>query len=154
MLQDIGRRYVRVINTIHGRTGTLWEGRFKSTLVDSERYLLTCHRYIELNPVRAGLAADPSAYPWSSHLHYAAGKADELITEHRGFLALGAASAERRAAFRELFLNELEQTTLVHIRDAVNAGRPLGSPAPNRRRRSDMELADDYSPSATTTKLL
>jgi len=57
MLQDIGRRYVRVINTIHGRTGTLWEGRFKSSLVDTERYLLTCHRYIELNPVRAGLAA-------------------------------------------------------------------------------------------------
>jgi putative transposase len=154
MLQDIGRRYVRVINTIHGRTGTLWEGRFKSSLVDSERYLLTCHRYIELNPVRAGLATDPSAYPWSSHPHYAAGKADELITEHRGFLGLGATPAERQAAFRELFLDELEQTTLVHIREAVNAGRPLGSPAPSRRRRSAMELADDYSPSATTAKLL
>lgn len=154
MLQDIGRRYVRVFNTIHGRTGTLWEGRFKSSLVDSERYLLTCHRYIELNPVRAGLVTDPSAYPWSSHPYYAAGKADELITEHSGFLGLGATPAERRAAFRELFLNELEQTTLAHIREAVNAGRPLGSPAPSRRRRSGMELADDYSPSATTAKLL
>ena len=97
MLQDIGRRYVRVINTIHGRTGTLWEGRFKSSLVDTERYLLTCHRYIELNPVRAGLAAHPSAYPWSSHAHYAAGKSNNLITEHAAFRGLGATPAEPAA---------------------------------------------------------
>jgi putative transposase len=154
MLQDIGRRYVRVINNIHERTGTLWEGRFKSSLVDSERYLLTCHRYIELNPVRAGIAAHPSAYPWSSHTHYASGKDDELITEHREFLGLGATPEERRAAFRELFLDTLDETTLVHIREAVNAGRALGSPAPAKLRRTAMELADDYSPSSTTAKLL
>jgi putative transposase len=154
MLQDIGRRYVRVINNIHGRTGTLWEGRFKSSLVDTERYLLICHRYIELNPVRAGLATDPSAYPWSSHAHYASGKTDALITEHAGFQPLGATPAERRAAYRELFLHEVEETTLVHIRDAANANRPLSSPAPAKRRRSGLEMADDYSPSATHSKLL
>lgn len=74
MLQDVGRRYVRVINTLHNRTGTLWEGRFKSSLVDTETYLLSCHRYIELNPVRAGIVTHPAAYPWSSYQHYAAGK--------------------------------------------------------------------------------
>jgi putative transposase len=134
MLQDIGRRYVRVINTIHGRTGTLWEGRFKSSLVDSERYLLTCHRYIELNPVRAGLVTGPSAYPWSSHPHYAAGRLNDLITEHAAFHGLGATAAERQAAFRELFLNDLDPRTLARIREAVNAGCPLGSPPPRRGR--------------------
>ncbi|MGQ0545821.1 MAG: transposase [Betaproteobacteria bacterium] len=154
MLQDIGRRYVRVINAIHGRTGTLWEGRFKSSLVDTERYLLTCHRYIELNPVRAGLAAHPSAYPWSSHANYVSGKPNDLINEHAAYLGLGATPAERQAAFRELFLSELDEATLVHIREAVNAGRPLGSPAPRKRRRSGTLAADDCSGSAATAKLL
>lgn len=127
MLQDIGRRYVRVINTAHGRTGTLWEGRFKSSLVDTERYLLACHRYIELNPVRAGLVSHPGDYTWSSHLHYAAGRPDGLITVHPSFLSLGNTPAERQEAFRALFLEELDQKTLAEIRAAVNAGCALGS---------------------------
>ena len=154
LLQDIGRRYVRVINTIHGRTGTLWEGRFKSSLVDSERYLLTCHRYIELNPVRAGIAAHPSAYPWSSHAHYAAGRRDDLITEHAAFLALGATPAERRAAFRELFLEELDGKTLAQIREAVNAGCPLGSSPPRRRGRPAKPAASGDPQAAIPGKLL
>lgn len=127
MLQDIGRRYVRAFNTAHRRTGTLWEGRFKSSLVDTERYLLTCHRYIELNPVRAGLVPHPGDYPWSSHRHYAAARPDGLITEHPSFLSLGNGPVERQQAFRALFLHELDQKTLAEIREAVNAGCALGS---------------------------
>ena len=74
MLQHIGRRYVRVLNTVHGRTGALWEGRFKSSLIDTDNYLLTCYRYIDLNPVEAGMAPHPAAYPWSSYAHV--GEAD------------------------------------------------------------------------------
>lgn len=129
MLQDLGRRYVRVINTIHGRTGTLWEGRFKSSLVDSENYLLTCHRYIELNPLRAGLVSDPAAYPWSSHSHYAAGCANPLITEYSVYRSLGATDSERRAAFRSLFAVALDDDLLGHIRQAINSDSALGSEA-------------------------
>lgn len=127
MLQDLGRRYVRVINTIHGRTGTLWEGRFRSSLVDSENYLLTCHRYIELNPVRAGLVSDPAAYPWSSHAHYAADRVNGLITEHPVYLRLGETGFERRTAFRSLFAASLDDNLLVQIRHAVNTDSALGS---------------------------
>lgn len=127
MLQEMGRRYVRVINTVHQRTGTLWEGRFKSSLVDTERYLLACHRYIELNPVRAGLVSHPGDYPWSSHLHYAAGRPDGLITEPPSFLSLGSSAVERQEAFRALSFEQLDQKTLAEIRTAVNAGCALGS---------------------------
>ena len=70
MMQDVGRRYVRYFNQRQGRTGTLWEGRYKSTLIQAERYLLACMAYIDLNPVRAGIALAPGDYPWSSHGHY------------------------------------------------------------------------------------
>jgi putative transposase len=129
MLQDIGRRYVRVINTIHDRTGTLWEGRFKSSLVDTESYLMTCHRYIEMNPVRAGLASVPSAYAWSSHTHYARGRTNDFITEHALYSRLGANAAERQAAFRSMFEEELDASTLERIRYAANSGSALGSEA-------------------------
>lgn len=126
-LQDVGRRYVRVINTLHGRTGTLWGGRFKSSLVDTEAYLLTCHRYIELNPVRAGLVGDPEDYLWSSHGHYAGGGTNNLVTEHPVFLGLGATRTERQAAFRQLFRADLDDATIAKIREAANAGCALGS---------------------------
>src|SRR5438477_9617675 len=102
MMQDVGRRYVRVINTIHRRTGSLWEGRFKSSLIDSERYLVVCHRYIEMNPVRAGIVAHPSAYPWSSYGYYSGTRSDSLITEHLEFLRLGRNDQERRTLFKAL----------------------------------------------------
>jgi putative transposase len=127
ILQDVGRRYVRVINTLHSRTGTLWEGRFKSSLVESERYLLICHRYIELNPVRAGLVDHPAAYPWSSYAHNAAGKVDRLLTEHAMFHALGTDPISRHAAYRALFAEEIDEKTLAQIRQAVNVGCALGS---------------------------
>ena len=129
MMQDIGRRYVRVINTIHERTGSLWEGRFKSSLVDSETYLLTCHRYIECNPVRAGMVAQPAVYPWSSHAHYAGLRVDPLITEHDQFLALGRDAEDRRSAFHSLFSTALADDVLATIRTAANTDSALGSEA-------------------------
>jgi putative transposase len=100
MMQDLGGRYVRVINRIHARTGTLWEARFRSSLIDSENYLLACQRYIELNPVRAGLAAHPGAYPSSSHSHYARGTLNRLIRENPVFRTLVTvrSSAARRTS--------------------------------------------------------
>jgi len=168
MLQEMGRRYVRVFNTVHGRTGTLWEGRFKSSLVDTEAYLLACHRYIELNPVRAGLAVHPEAYPWSSHAHYAIGNVSDLITEHALFLALGTNRAERQAAFRALFQDEMDQRTLAQIREAVNAGCALGSETfleamqaklgrpvhPPKRGRPAKSSEEDRPPAAISGKLL
>ncbi len=129
MLQDVGRTYVRVINTIHGRTGTLWEGRYKSSLVDTETYFLACHRYIELNPVRAGIVAQPGEYLWSSHTHYASGKPNSLITEHSLYLCLGVSKADRQTAYQSLFLDPLKAETLANIRTSTNAGSALGSEA-------------------------
>jgi putative transposase len=128
-LQDLGRRYVRVINSVHGRTGTLWEGRFKSSLVDSENYLLTCHRYIELNPVRAGLVSDPADYPWSSHAHYTASRVNSLITEHPIHARLGTTAQERQEAFRSLFSVSMDESVVAQIRNAINTDSALGSEA-------------------------
>lgn len=127
LMQWIGRRYVRSFNDRHERSGTLWEGRFRSALVDSERYFLVCQQYIELNPVRAGMVRDPQDYRWSSHRHYAAGVADALITEHECYLALGKTSLERRLAYRLLCTESLNQESLEIIRSATNRGWPLGS---------------------------
>lgn len=142
-LQDLGRRYVRVINTIHERTGTLWEGRYKSSLVCDERHMLICHRYIELNPVRAGIVDDPGSYPWSSYAHYALGRHDHLITEHPTYLGLGATLAERRDAFRFMFRGEIDESSLRNIRDATNAGVALGAEVRKRGRPRKDTSADD-----------
>src|SRR5207249_3259001 len=127
MLQDIGRRYVRVINTIHGRTGSLWEGRFKSSLIDSERYLLTCHRYIEQNPVRARMVKHAGAYAWSSNAHYTGNRAQSLISEYPQYRALGASTAERQTTFRTLCGAPLNQDVVDAIRTAANTDSALGS---------------------------
>ena len=126
-MQDVGRKYVRLFNETHERTGTLWEGRYKSSLVDTERYLLTCHRYIELNPVRARLADSPVHYRWSSHRHYALGARDPLITRHAIFDRLADDELERRNGFLALFREELDDATIERIRHTANRGWPLGS---------------------------
>jgi putative transposase len=126
-MQDVGRRYVRLFNEAHERTGTLWEGRYKSSLVDTERYLLTCHRYIELNPVRARLVASPLHYRWSSHQHYALGARDPLITHHAIFDRLADDEAERRNGFLALFQEELDSATVERIRRTAKQGWALGS---------------------------
>lgn len=127
MMQALGRRYVRFFNDRHGRSGTLWEGRFRSTMVDSERYFLTCSRYIETNPVRAGLVFAPETYRWSSFRSNALGEADPIVTRHRLFTALGTSPEQRRSAYRALFDEALDASVIEAIRHASHAGTVLGS---------------------------
>jgi len=101
-MQSAGRRYVRYFNDRHGRSGTLWEGRYKSTLIQPERYLLRCMAYIDLNPVRDGLVAEAGEHPWSSHAHYAGLRHDRGLTPHPLYWALGNTPFEREAAYAEL----------------------------------------------------
>ena len=102
MMQAVGRRYVRYFNDRQGRTGTLWEGRYRSTVIDTDRYLLACMAYIDLNPVRAGLVREAAAYPWSSHAHYVGQRADRLVTPHALFWTLGNTPFSREAAYAAL----------------------------------------------------
>jgi len=127
-MQSLGQRYVGFVNSEHSRSGTLWEGRYKSGLVDSDRYLLTCYRYIELNPVRAGLAAAPGDYRWSSFAHNAYGTQDSLITPHEIYSALGCSDAERRSAYLRLFPPSIPAEEINAIRNHVNQGKALGTP--------------------------
>lgn len=127
LMQHLGRRYVRTFNETHGRTGTLWEGRFRSSVIDGERYFLTCLRYIEHNPVRAGMVRDALDYPWSSYRHHSTGPKNSLITEHECFLRLGTTDAERRAAYLELCGTGLAGPEMETIRRCTNKGLPLGS---------------------------
>jgi putative transposase len=126
MMQAIGRVYVRYVNARYQRTGTLWEGRYRSSLVDSDRYLLACFRYIELNPVRAGIVKHPIRYHWSSYGHNAHGKPDSLITHHAIYQALASSETGRQAAYRALFETRLDSGTLDQIRGATNRGTMLG----------------------------
>lgn len=125
-LQMLGRYYVQYFNYCYQRTGTLWEGRYKATLIDSESYLLTCMRYIELNPVRAGMVADPADYPWSSYGFNASGQADDLVTQHFVFQRLGNNESERQAAYRALFKQAISETQMSEIREATNKAWALG----------------------------
>ena len=102
MMQAIGRSYVRYFNDRQGRTGTLWEGRYRSTLIQTERYLLACMVYIDLNPVRAGMVPEAKAYPWSSHGHYIGLQTSRLITPHALFWAMGNTPFAREAAYEQL----------------------------------------------------
>lgn len=102
MMQSVGRRYVRQFNDAQHRTGTLWEGRYKSTLIQTDRYLLSCMAYIDLNPVRAGLVAHAADYPWSSYGHYAGVRADKLVTPHPFYWELGNTPFAREAAYADL----------------------------------------------------
>jgi len=126
MMQALGRRYVYYINHEHQRTGTLWEGRFKAALIDTEAYLLTCMRYIELNPVRAAMVEHPGEYHWSSYAANAQGRSDALITSHTLYLALDASPALRQQAYRELFRHHLGADDLHDIRESLNHELVLG----------------------------
>jgi putative transposase len=126
MMQAVGRRYVRYINKHYQRSGTLWEGRFKASLVDSDQYLLTCMRYIELNPVRAIMVNHPGEYTWSSYHANAQGTKDPLLNPHTFYLALGDSHASRLSAYRELFRHHIDNDTLHDIRSALNQELVLG----------------------------
>jgi putative transposase len=126
MVQSMGRRYVSYFNYLYERTGTLWEGRFKSCPVETERYFLVCHRYVELNPVRAELVGDPWAFPWSSYRANAFGKPDDLVTPHSLYMELGATEDRRRRAYQGLFGSPVDAPTLAAIRYAAGKGWALG----------------------------
>jgi putative transposase len=128
MMQWLGRQYVGYINGRYRRTGTLWEGRYKSCLVDTERYLLTCYRYIELNPVRAAMVADPADYAWSSYRANAQASPDKVVVPHVEYLRLGADVSERCVAYRQLFKEVLDDDRLAEIRAYVQQQRALGTP--------------------------
>jgi putative transposase len=127
MMQSIGRMYVRYYNYTYQRSGSLWEGRFKSSLIQSERYLLELHRYIELNPVRADMVDEPSEYSWSSYGCNALGMETELQTPHELYLGLGKTKNERLENYRKLFKAHVGVELLKEIRDSINKGLALGN---------------------------
>ncbi len=126
MMQDLGRKYVRYINHTYQRTGTLWEGRYKANLIDSEAYLLTCMRYIELNPERARMVSHPSEYRWSSYACNATGQANLLVNPHPLYDALGNNAQQRQSAYRELFREHMDNRQIHAIREALNQELVLG----------------------------
>lgn len=126
LMKHLGQRYVQYVNRTYKRSGTLWEGRFRSSLVQVRDYLLSCYRYIELNPVRAGMVEHPRDYGWSSYRANAEGKASALLTPHDEYLLLGSDDVARHKAYVALFRTKLEPDVLRDIRSAANGGFALG----------------------------
>jgi putative transposase len=133
LIQSVGRRYVGYFNARYARSGTLWEGRYRATLVETDYYFLACHRYIDLNPVRVGMAAHPAQYLWSSHRRYAGDTGDDLVTPHEVIEALGKTPEDRAKAYQALFETPLDDVTLQRIRYGSRYGWALGSTAFCRR---------------------
>ena len=127
LMQAMGRTYVQRLNRIYKRTGTLWEGRYKASPVQTVTYLLTCYRYIELNPVRAGITRSPAEYPYSSYACNAMGKSDPLVTPHARYLEFGSDQAKRLGAYKRLFNDKLTMNKIQHVRDTTNACLVLGN---------------------------
>ena len=128
MMQAVGRSYVRYFNQRHARSGTLWEGRYRSTLIETERYLLACMVYIDLNPVRAGMVAQPGAWQWSSHAHYLGQRIDKLVTPHALYWALGNTPFAREAAYAGLVQAGIGIGDQAALTDAALSGWALGDP--------------------------
>ena len=127
MMQRVGRKFARLVNLRWSRTGTLFEGRFRSSLIQSEAYLFTCMRYVELNPVRAGMVRHPKEYGWSSYRQNAGGQPAELLTPHGLYLQLGATPEARGTAYRALVASGISDEELERIRVCVAKCRALGS---------------------------
>jgi putative transposase len=127
VMKRLGQRYVQYVNRTYRRSGTLWEGRFRSCLVGEEAYLLGCYRYIEMNPTRAGMVSHPAQYRWSSYGCNAQGEPNPLISPHPLYRALGQDERERQSAYRELFRYHLEPGLVDEIRRATNGGFVFGS---------------------------
>jgi putative transposase len=126
LMQRLGRRYVRYFNDRHARSGTLWEGRYRSTVIEPARYLLACYRYIERNPVRAGLVSEAAHYTWSSCRHHLGLASDPLLTDHACYWALGNTPFERQAAYGAMLDAGEPPAELAAIRYAAHAGWMLG----------------------------
>ena len=127
MMQGLGRQYVRYINQQYRRTGTLWAGRYKACLVEAEQFLLTCSRYIELNPVRAAIVKTPADYQWSSYRHNTLGEPTIVICPHHKYLELGSTSSARLLAYRDLFQPPMDDILLHKIRAALSQELVLGT---------------------------
>ena len=127
MMQYMGRRYVPYINYSYGTSGSIWEGRYKSSMIHDEQYLLTCMRYIELNPVRANMINNPAQYQWSSYRFNGLAKEDGLITPHSLYLSLGKTQDERLECYRALFKAHVDKDEVNNIRAACQTGTPLGN---------------------------
>ena len=127
MMQWIGRFYVPYFNHKYGRVGTLWQGRYKAAVIDSEHYFLLCSRYIELNPVRAGLVTQPGEYRWSSYLHHVGSRPDPLISEHALFWALGNTPFAREATYRDLIDQNISPQAINALTDSTLKGWAIGS---------------------------
>ena len=128
MMQSVGRSYVRYFNKRHNRSGTLWEGRYKSSLIDSEAYLLTCMAYIDLNPVRAGVAESAEDFSWSSYKHLAGQNIDKLVTPHALYWGLGNTPFAREAAYAEFVAGGLSAGTQKALTESALKGRVVGRP--------------------------
>jgi putative transposase len=127
LMKGIGQLHTQYFNRTYARTGTLWEGRFRSCLVQSQDYLLACYRYIEANPVRAGICTHPADYRWSSYRANAESFEDVLVTRHEEYVRLGATDEERRAAYRSLFDAALDTSRVREIREATAGNFALGN---------------------------
>jgi putative transposase len=126
LMKHLGQRYVQYVNRVYRRSGTLWEGRFRSCLIQSEEYLLACYRYIELNPVRAVMVQQPGDYRWSSYSVNALGAASELVTPHEQYLRIGRTDQARREGYRALFTAHLDAEAVDQIRRSTNGNYALG----------------------------
>ena len=159
LMRDLGQRYAQYFNARHERSGTLWEGRYRSCIVESPRYVLACYRYVELNPVRARMVNHPSGYLWSSYAANSGVRFDPFVSPHSDFVALAPENDKPHNAYRALFDTEIDEPLLAAIRDATNGGYPLasesfkaaamkpigarvapGKPGPRRNSGSDPEL--------------
>ena len=125
-MQSVGRRYVPYYNWSQSRVGGLFQGRFRANPIDTDQYLFSCYRYIERNPVRAGIVRRPADYPWSSYHANALGEPDSLVTPHELYSALGMEASTRRAAYRSIHGQELDESTLIAIRTTARTGWALG----------------------------
>jgi putative transposase len=135
LMKHLGQRYVQYINRTYQRSGTLWEGRFRSCLVQNSGYLLSCYRYIELNPVRAGMVTHPAEYRWTSYRSNGQGEHQNWLTPHPEYLALGNNRGTRLARYRDLFTSPVDPELISEIRSATNGNYALG----NDRFKSEIE---------------
>jgi len=127
LMKALGQRYTQYFNRTYQRSGTLWEGRFRSCLVQAEDYLLVCQRYIELNPVRAGMVAHPADYPWSSYRANAQNDGNSVVRPHEVYQRLGQDIRRRQTVYRDLFLNELDPAFVNELRQASNGNYVMGA---------------------------
>lgn len=127
MMKGLGQRYAQFFNRKYERTGPLWDGRYHSCIAESSYYVLACYRYIELNPVRAGMVSRPADYHWSSYRANAEGAADQLARPHAEFVALGNTSESRKSAYQMMFDQVMDAPLLESIRASTNGGYPLAS---------------------------